>query len=365
MVPQATGQIPMPMRPMNKFMPGIMEHYKPMQLTMDDFPFYKMVGDVCMMARKLPYILFMFGGVNMVGKEETDEMYFNFRGTGVQMRQSMMNLWTIMMNMILSCVCMCFMMVSMICMTFLPIWVMIPICLWFSPMIMYMMWPPTVMQGTTQSTKYRDEKWFFINGIGCDKNWMKEIQMKTEMMFGRPINMICNKTCGMMCDMMGISMMRNFQIPTMTYRLAYTAIKNALEDENMKKVVVLCHSDGGIICQMVIKRLLVEMDANMLSKMEIYTFGSAADRFEDGAGRIANIEHFANWYDYVAQNGVLHYKMMNPNHYCGNMYFSESFGHMFNQHYSRMIMEKSYRNKEGKTPRLYSYLGGGFPAQSQ
>lgn len=343
---------------MNKMMH--LDAYKPLQLTMKDFPMYKLGYDIILFFRKAAYLLFMNGGAHMMGKEETDELYFSLSGNT---RVSLMNLYSLCTNFFLIGITMTFACLSAIALIFLPMWIMIPICFWFSPLLIWMSWPPNLVAGTMKDGKFKDEKWFFINGVAVNSWWGSQIQHKLEVMFNRPINMICNSTFGVAADVASIAYLRNFNTSTNTFKLAYSSLKNALEDDKNRKVVLLLHSEGAIIGQMVIDRFLMEMDSNLLSKLEIYTFGSAADKFCDGNRRIPVVEHFANWYDYIAQTGVLHYKMMQPEKYAGSLYLSENFGHWFNQHYSKGLNDKSFRNKEGKTPRLYGYLGGGSPSE--
>jgi len=346
-----------------KMMPG-MEYFQPVQITMKDFPIYKFFYDNVLLIRKLPYLLFLNGGTHMLGKEETDELYFNVTGTSAQLKSTFMNVYSVILNLFLIAVTLTYMFVSGLTISFLPIWVMLGVAFWFSPMLIWMLWPPTLKRGTNEGVKFREEKWFYINGVAVNGWWQCQIQKKLETMFGRPVTMIQNKTFGVICDMLSIPVLRNANYPTMTFKLTYNALKNALEDNSVRKVVLLAHSEGGIMASMVIERLLVEMDVNQLNKLEIYTFGSAADKFVDGRGKIQHIEHFANWYDYVAQTGVLHFKNMYPKFYSGTVYMAENFGHWFNQHYSRGITERAFKSVEGKTPRLYHYLNGQSPEQS-
>jgi len=343
-------------------MSATMSSYQPLLLTMKDFPFYKMGYDILLMMRKVAYLIFFFGGARMTGIEETDELYFNLNGTNHQLKSSLWNACSLMVLLFLTAVTSVFIGVSAISISFLPIWIMIPIAMWFSPLIIWALWPPSLCAGTGDNSKYREEKWFYINGIAINGWWNSQIQKRLQSIFGRPITMIENKTFGLVCDIASIIMLRNFQYPTNTFRLTYNTIKASLMDDSCKRVVLMSHSEGAIIAQMVVDRLLIEMDNNMLAKLEIYTFGSAADKFEDGQGRIPVVEHFANWYDYIAQVGVLNHKMIeNAKHYCGNLYVSDHFGHWFSQHYSRGITDKAFKSKDGKVPRLYNYIGGGFP----
>ena len=131
----------------------------------------------------------------------------------------------------------------------------------------------------------------------------------------------------------------------------------------MRKAVLIGHSQGGIIVSLVLDELFAELPATCMSKLEIYTFGSAASHFsnplvslatEDHASIsptsdpgvhldlppqpkhvISHIEHYANEHDIVPRWGVLHcvQDILN-NRYAGSVFVCMgASGHMFNQHY--------------------------------
>jgi alpha/beta superfamily hydrolase len=55
----------------------------------------------------------------------------------------------------------------------------------------------------------------------------------------------------------------------------------ALLEESTKKVVLIGHSQGGLIVTLVVDRLLSEMLQDVLAKLEVYTFASFANHFSD------------------------------------------------------------------------------------
>ena len=64
---------------------------------------------------------------------------------------------------------------------------------------------------------------------------------------------------------------------------------------------------------MVLDWLFAAVNRELLEKVEIYTFGSAANHFnspETGDGRrvCKHIEHYANTADYVSLFGILHFR---------------------------------------------------------
>ena len=54
---------------------------------------------------------------------------------------------------------------------------------------------------------------------------------------------------------------------------SYEQIKQALQETSLDKVVVIAHSQGGIILANVLDMLYADLPPHMLEKLEIYTFG--------------------------------------------------------------------------------------------
>ena len=122
-------------------------------------------------------------------------------------------------------------------------------------------------------------------------------------------------------------------------RATYDYVKAVLVDPTITKVVLIGHSQGGILVSQAIDDLLSQVPRTM-SKLEVYTFGSAASHFSnpsltlrpnpaadecseqpslklskskvhlvDACQRdyvIPHMEHYANEFDMVPRWGVLH-----------------------------------------------------------
>lgn len=104
---------------------------------------------------------------------------------------------------------------------------------------------------------------------------------------------------------------------------------------------MILHSQGGIEGGLVIDWLLDELPQDLLHKLEVYTFGNAANHFNNPrqsstcqpiVRSIRHIEHYANSQDAVAYLGVLHFTNV-PNRYLGRLFIRPGSGHMMNQHY--------------------------------
>ena len=64
-------------------------------------------------------------------------------------------------------------------------------------------------------------------------------------------------------------------------RICYDELKIPLLDPSITKVIVVAHSQGGIILSLTIDRMFAELSPTTMSKLEIYTFGSAAAHFNN------------------------------------------------------------------------------------
>ena len=145
--------------------------------------------------------------------------------------------------------------------------------------------------------------------------------------------------------------------------MTYTYIKAILADPTVHKVVLIGHSQGGIIISLALDQLFAELPTSCMAKIEVYTFGSAASHFSNPLVSltsetdasvsptsgpavhfdlppqpkhvISHIEHYANELDMVSRWGVLHctQDILN-NRYAGSVFVRMgASGHLFNQHY--------------------------------
>lgn len=135
-------------------------------------------------------------------------------------------------------------------------------------------------------------------------------------------------------------------------RSAYTLIKEALLNRNCDKVVLILHSQGGIEGGLIIDWLLDELPQDLLHQLEVYTFGNAANHFNNPRcscrprretseaskahqsviHSVGHIEHYANSRDPITWLGVLRFANI-PNRYMGRLFVRPGSGHLMNQHY--------------------------------
>ena len=171
------------------------------------------------------------------------------------------------------------------------------------------------------------------------------------------------RSYGLPADILECLVQRCFSYKTKDVRIAYSYVKAVLVDSTVEKVVLIGHSQGGLIASLVLDELFSELPASCMSKLEIYTFGSAASHFSNPLvsvtiepGKlvsqtsssavhsilppqpkrvIPHIEHYANEKDMVPRWGVLHcVQDILGNRYAGSVFVRMgASGHLFNQHY--------------------------------
>lgn len=147
--------------------------------------------------------------------------------------------------------------------------------------------------------------------------------------FQRMPNIVFTRSYGILADLGMCLVQRAFAYHDFGTRLTYAYVKAMLVDPTVTKVVLIGHSQGGIIISQAIDDLLSQLPASTMSKLEVYTFGSAASHFSNPSivlrsGPSANqpgeqqslkesrnhiipyMEHYANEYDLVPRWGVLH-----------------------------------------------------------
>uniref|UniRef100_A0A7S2TRP0 Uncharacterized protein n=1 Tax=Lotharella oceanica TaxID=641309 RepID=A0A7S2TRP0_9EUKA len=149
------------------------------------------------------------------------------------------------------------------------------------------------------------------------------------------------------------------------------ALAVKLNDPTIKKVVVLCHSQGTIIVAAALKLLghLIRKFPSVLSankirnRLEIYCFATCANTMhvlkdKDGNEIPMTIEHFTNSDDIVAKLGIStpqRLRSLCELHFDGRVLNrSNGVGHLFNSHYLDNI--KAYKCEDSKPSNLMKYV---------
>ncbi|TAQ88695.1 hypothetical protein B7494_g2980 [Chlorociboria aeruginascens] len=90
-----------------------------------------------------------------------------------------------------------------------------------------------------------------------------------------------NFSNGIIFDIIQCLIQRNFNYATNDIRVGYATIKATLYERHLTKVILILHSQGGIEGGMIIDWLLQEVPQDLLWKLEVYTFGNAANHFNN------------------------------------------------------------------------------------
>ncbi|KAH0562951.1 hypothetical protein GP486_002484 [Trichoglossum hirsutum] len=208
--------------------------------------------------------------------------------------------------------------------------------------------------------KREGEKWVFMNGISIGNHWLQSNIDRLAMTFRREVTGVHNLTAGIIFDIIQCLIERDFCYNTGDSRQAYHLVKEALRDPANTKVIVILHSQGAIEGALMIDWLLADLPQILFRKLEVYTFGAAANHFnnptlsdvparspirtrrgslwEEPEKRvIRHIEHYANQGDFVARWGVLNFTKgakYRYNRFAGQLFeYKGATGHLLCQHY--------------------------------
>ncbi|KAK3391426.1 hypothetical protein B0T20DRAFT_396907 [Sordaria brevicollis] len=139
--------------------------------------------------------------------------------------------------------------------------------------------------------EHAHEQWIFINGVAVGEHWMQSNLNRLAITFKRPILGIHNKTAGILFDVIECLVQRNLGYATADVRICYRIIKEKLYNPQYSKVIFILHSQGAIEGGMIIDWLLQELPQNLLAKLEVYTFGNAANHFNNPHRNIQSQQH--------------------------------------------------------------------------
>lgn len=248
------------------------------------------------------------------------------------------------------------------------------------------------------------EAWFFVNGVATNEKVAKWNGKRLRDLFNRPITVLFNPTNGLGMDLIECIFDRTLEWTTEPAKYVRKNLAKALKDKNKEKVIVIAHSQGGIIVATALEKLAKKYK-QYFHKLEIYTFACPADematmtecigmlcKFEkdkkENKKKETHLEHFVNGQDLVAKLGVLRAEKCWESHSwssrflnCavpkllvdsqerkffgidieGDIYVKDRKGHLLNAHYLFDFEEELYKNCRdySKQAKLYRYLNGG------
>jgi len=167
--------------------------------------------------------------------------------------------------------------------------------------------------------EHADEEWIFLNGVAVGKNWLQSNIDRISLTFHREVKGVHNRTAGIIFDIIQCLLERCMYFGTADTRICFSHISDALLSDK-KKVILILHSQGGLEGSIILDWLINQHTREVLQKLEIYTFGNAANHFNNPRVKkehtvprvkdraIRHIEHYANSMDFVSRWGVLHFK---------------------------------------------------------
>ncbi|KAH8598673.1 hypothetical protein B0O99DRAFT_613942 [Bisporella sp. PMI_857] len=190
--------------------------------------------------------------------------------------------------------------------------------------------------------------------------------------FGRRITGIHNRTYGPVLDVILPVLLSIFNINTSTSKALHTQLREAMLSQSCGKVIIIAHGTGAAILSEVMDRLHCDMPLDTMSKIEIYTFGSAARhmsnpcmimnrpfdmskisrdskrdsiqtmRLEENERVIPHIEHYAMTTDLTANCGIMHHTMnVLDNRFCGRTFLVSRPGFLFDQYMDMLFPQIS------------------------
>lgn len=201
-----------------------------------------------------------------------------------------------------------------------------------------------------------NESWYYINGIATTENEAILQKNVLEKMFEKNIDVIYNPTRGFLMDLAESIKERTFNKKTQITEDVSEKIKEDLMSG--RKVVLIGHSQGGIIASGVVNNMIKDKDVkNYLTNLELYTFASAADKVSHHKELslrherlVPYSEHYVNEKDFVAQIGVG--ASIFREQISGDIYSVDAPGHFLVEHYLEHFKNGLYT----KDSKLYNYM---------
>ena len=87
--------------------------------------------------------------------------------------------------------------------------------------------------------------------------------------FGRPIFAIHNRTYGVLGDLFECITQRAFSLFSEETRISYEYVKAYCMDPEVKKVVLIAHSQGCIMASQILDQMYVDLPNEAVSKLEV------------------------------------------------------------------------------------------------
>jgi hypothetical protein len=125
------------------------------------------------------------------------------------------------------------------------------------------------------------ERWIFLNGCCVTGHALQQNLNLLSETFGRPVQGVHNETWGILGDLVECIIQRAFGFYSKETRVACEYVKAYCSDPTVKKVVLIGHSQGGIMVSQILDELFMDLPSESIAKLEVYTFGNAASHFNN------------------------------------------------------------------------------------
>ena len=141
--------------------------------------------------------------------------------------------------------------------------------------------PPVEDAVITRQHLLNAERWIFLNGCCVTGHALQQNLNLLSETFGRPVQGVHNETWGILGDIVECIIQRAFGFYSKETRIAYEYVKAYCSDPKVKKVVLIGHSQGGIMVSQILDELFMDLPSELVAKLEVYTFGNAASHFNN------------------------------------------------------------------------------------
>ena len=176
----------------------------------------------------------------------------------------------------------------------------------------------------------------FINGIMSNKDVIELNRKELSNLLNRPINILHNATDSFLSDLIECFIGKATNDLTEASTEALHTLCNKILNPKIKKILLICHSQGTIIISNVLQNLhKLGLDKEeYLKKIEIYAFANCSTKMNYIIDDLPYIESFANNNDIVASMGCnCSEDIKDLISIDGEKFICKKSGHMFNSHY--------------------------------
>lgn len=177
----------------------------------------------------------------------------------------------------------------------------------------------------------------YVNGIMSNRDVVLKNQDYLRKLLGKPVNIVHNVTDSFLIDLIECLIGKETDDLTEPVLVLLSVVSRKLLDTNVKKLIIICHSQGTIIVSNMLNKLhkFGFNEEEYLQKIEIYAFANCASKMIYLSNNIPYIESFANENDIVARLGcncseeIKKYIKID-----GKIFIAKNkSGHMLNSHY--------------------------------